>query len=472
MSLYTPIRSSKQKALDINLDASIYGTFAEIGAGEETVRYFFRVGGASKTVAKAMSAYDKNFSDAIYGKEEHNRYVTQHRLRKMLKQEMGLIEERLNPFGETDKKYFTFANTVATINYKRTYKGHGWVGIRYQHEVGSDFNEIVLHVEPQENDANYQQETLGQLGVNLIYGAFRHSKDPRRLIDSLYDNIASDKLRIDMIDFSGPEFKDVDNRLMSLHLVSKHMASAVIFDAKKHNLQAADLLYKKDIFAVRGSFRPVTLVNVEMFENGLEMFLKENQTTMENTEVFFEITVSNLLEEGTINERDFLDRADILAKLGYNIMISNFSEYYRMVDYFSLYTKGRLGTSMGVNNLLEVFNENFYTDLPGGILEAFGKFFRKGMKVYLYPYKESRYSPLLNADNLKVGENLKDLYKHFKKNGLIVDIKDFTPKFLEIYSRDVLKKIATGNPAWEKQVPPIVAETIKNRRLFGYKESS
>ena len=464
------VLSSKQKALDINLDPAIYGTFAEIGAGQETVRYFFRVGAASKTIAKAMSAYDKGFSDDIYGKEAHNRYVTQHRLRKMLRYEVALIEQRLNPTKSTNKTYFTFANTVATINHKKTYKGHGWLGIRYQHKPGAKFNEIALHVELNENDARFQQETMGDLGVNLIYGAFRFSDDPRKLIDSLYDNIDLDKLKIDMIDFSGPEFQEVDNRLMSLHLVKQNMTDAVIFDANRHNLQAADLLYKKDIFALRGSFRPVTLVNIDMFENGLDRFLKENQISMEQTEVFFEITTANLSEEGSINERDFLDRADILAQLGYNIMISNFSEYYRMVDYFSRYTKGELGIPMGVNNLLEVFNENFYTDLPGGILEAFGRFFKKGLHVYLYPYKDTISGKLLTSNNLKVSKHLKDLYKHFKKNKLIVDIENYKPEYLEIYAQEVLNKISSGDSNWEKQVPNIVAQTIKERELFGYKK--
>src|SRR5699024_1217243 len=222
--------------------------------------------------------------------------------------------------------------------------------------------------------------------------------------------------------------------------------------------------------ALRGSFRPVTLVNIDMFENGLDRFLKENQISMEQTEVFFEITTANLSEEGSINERDFLDRADILAQLGYNIMISNFSEYYRMVDYFSRYTKGELGIPMGVNNLLEVFNEDFYTDLPGGILEASGRFFRNGLHVYLYPYKDTISGKLLTSNNLKVSKHLKDLYKHFKKNKLIVDIENYKPEYLEIYAQEVLNKISSGDSNWEKQVPNIVAQTIKERELFGYKK--
>jgi len=273
-----------------------------------------------------------------------------------------------------------------------------------------------------------------------------------------------------MIDFSGPEFRYVDNRLMSLHLVRMGMTDAVVFNSEGHNMLTADLLYGQNIFAVRGSFRPVTLVNTDMFEKGLSMFLKENNITLDQTKVLFEITTTNLRASGKIDERDFLDRADVLAQLGYNIMISNFSEYYRMVDYFSHYSTEKIGVTMGVNNLLDVFDEEFYQNLPGGILEAFGKFFKKGMRVYLYPYKDTTSGELLTSENLKVHPNLKELYKYFKKNQLIVDIKNYNPDYLEIYSREVLKKILERKEGWEKQLPKGVAEMIKSRGMFGYKE--
>ncbi|AQX05298.1 TonB-dependent receptor [Elizabethkingia meningoseptica] len=470
MSLIKQILTPKQKALNINLDPSVYGTFAEIGAGQETVRHFFRAGGASNTIAKAMSAYDKDFSDAIYGKEVKNRYVTQNRLRKMLRYEVSLIEERLNREKNPGRKFFSYANTVTTINYDKTQKGHGWVGIRFQLDEHEGYNEIILHVKFRENDATLQQETLGNLGVNLIYGAYRYSDNPRRLIESLYDDISIDKLELDMIDFSGPAFEYVDNRLMSLQLVKMGMTDAVIFNSEGNNMLPADILYKQNIFAVRGSFRPVTLVNVDMFENGLKMFLKDNNTTIEDTEVLFEITIANLRAAGDIDERDFLDRVDVLAKLGYNVMISNFSEYYRMVDYFSYYSNGKIGVAMGVNNLLDVFDEEFYELLPGGILEAFGKFFKKGMRVYLYPYKDTMTGELLSSENLKVHPNLKELYKYFKLNKLIVDIDNFKPEYLEIYSREILKRIANCEHGWEEQLPDGVGEIIKERGMFGYKE--
>lgn len=460
----------KQKALIVNLNPNIYGTFAEIGAGQETVRHFFRAGGASGTIAKAMSAYDKDYSDAIYGKEDKNRYVTQNRLRKMLRHEVGLIEERLDKNDNPNRQFFSYANTVTTINFEKTFKGHGWVGIMFQAQPDQDYSEIIIHVKFKENDATLQQETLGSLGVNLVYGAFHLYDNPRRLIKSLYDDISVDKVEIDMVDFQGPAFKYVDNRLMSLQLIKNSMTEAVIFNPEGKNMLPADLLYRKDVFAVRGSFRPVTLVNVDMFENGLEMFLKDTEGKPEDTVILFEITISNLKASGNLDERDFLDRVDVLAKLGYTVMISNFSEYYKLVEYFTAYNVRYIGVAMGVNNLLMVFDEEYYKNLSGGILEAFGKFFRKDTRVYLYPYMHPKTHELLTSENLKVSENLKELFKYFKHNRRIVDIQNYNTDHAEIYSRDILQKIANQEGGWEDQLPNGVAEMIKERGMFGYKE--
>lgn len=470
MSEIKQFLTPKQKALTVNLNQDIYGTFAEIGAGQETVRHFFRAGGASGTIAKAMSAYDKDYSDAIYGCEEKSRYVTRTRLEKMLHHEVKLIEERLDNEDTPNRRYFSYANTVTTINYAKTNKGHGWVGIMFQDKAGEDYSEITLHIRFRENDATLQQETLGSLGVNLIYGAFYLADNPRQLLKSLYDDISVDRIEIDMIDFRGPAFKYVDNRLMSLQLVKMGMTDAVIFNHSGENLLPSDILYKKNIFAVRGSFRPVTKVNIDMFENGLEMFLKDASATVADTKLLFEITTSNLQSGGDINERDFLDRVDVLGKLGYTVMISNFSEYYRLVEYFSNYTNGKIGIGMGVNNLLMVFDEQYYQHLSGGILEAFGKFFRKGMRVYLYPYKDPVTHEVLTSENLKVAESLKELYKYFKLNRRIVDIKNHNEELSEIYSREILRQIGSQELGWEDKLPDGVAELIKERGMFGYKD--
>ena len=461
------IPSIKDKALRINLKDNNYGTFAEIGAGQETVRHFFRSGGSSGTIAKAMSAYDKDFSDSIYGIEEDGRYVTESRLKKMITMEGQLIEKRLSREKHPNKMFFSYANTVATIDFAKQFKGHGWVGIRYQIEPDEDYNEIILHIRFKETDARLQQETLGILGVNLIYGAYYKYNDPKRLLRYLYDHLDKDQLEIDTINFSGPRFADVDNRLMSLQLVKNGMTDAVMFDPNGKNILPAAILYKKNILALRGSFRPVTKVNMDMYKKSLEMFLEESKVEKENTLVVFEITLSNLRSDGEIDERDFMDRAELLCSLGQTVMISNFQEYYKVVEYFSNYTKARMGLAMGVNNLVDIFDEKYYRHLSGGILEAFGKLFFRDMKVFLYPMLDEN-GEIINSENLKVHPRMKELYKFFKFNGKVTDITDYDRETLEVFSREVLKMINEGRPGWEPMLPAGIAEIIKEHYLFGY----
>ena len=465
---FEKVPSIKNKVLRVNLNENIYGTFAEIGAGQETVRHFFRAGGASGTIAKAMSAYDKDFSDAIYGIEDDGRYVTEKRLKKMLTHEMQLIEDRISRYKEPNKIFFSYANTVATIDFAKKYKGHGWVGIKFQITPEGDFNEIILHVRFHENDARLQQLTLGTLGVNLIYGAFYKHDNPKHLLKYLYDHIDKDQIEIDTINFSGPQFDGVDNRLMSLQLVKNGMTEAVMFDPSGNNVLPAAMLYKKNVLALRGSFRPVTKVNMDMYEKSLAMFLEANRVNEKKTEVIFEITLSNLRAEGEIDEEDFMARARLLCSLGQTVMISNFKEYYKVVEYFSNYTKERMGLVMGVNNLIDVFDAGYYRHLSGGILEAFGKLFFKDLKVYLYPMKDPKTGELTTSENLKVHPRMKELYKFFKYNGKVVDIENFDPTISGIFSREVLRMIHDGEEGWEDLLPEGIAEMIKSREQFGY----
>jgi hypothetical protein len=463
------IPSIKSKALRINLNENIYGSFAEIGAGQETVRNFFKAGGASGTIAKAMSAYDKDFSDSIYGIEKNGRYVTESRLKKMLSHEIDLIEERVPREKHPNRLFFAYANTVATIDFAKKFKGHGWVGIKYQVEPEGAFNEIVLHIRFHENEATLQQNTLGTLGVNLIYGAFYKFDEPKKLLRYLYDHIDQDKIEIDTINFSGPQFEKVDNRLMSLQLVKNSMTEAVIFGPDGNNILPASILYKKNILALRGSYRPVTKVNIDMYEKSLEIFKKEKRVDENNTIVIFEITLSNLRAEGEIDEEDFMSRAKLLCSLGHTVMISNFQEYYKLVEYFSAYTKKRMGLTLGVNNLIDIFDEKYYRHLSGGILEAFGKLFFKDLKVYLYPMLDPKTGEYTNSENLKVHPRIKELYKFFKYNGKVVDIEGFDKDNLNIFSREVLKMIENKEEGWEKLLPAGVSEIIKQKKLFGYK---
>ena len=460
--------SVEAKALRINLNKYIYGTFAEIGAGQEVARHFFRAGGASGTIAKTISAYDKNFSDNIYGEEDDKRYVTEARLNKMLDHEMRLLEERISRKENPNKMFFTYANTVTTIDFAKKFKGHGWMGIRYQVNPKEPYSEITLHVRFHQTEARLQQEVLGLIGVNLVYGAFYKYNEPKKLLRYLYDNIDEDAIEIDTINFKGPLFVDVDNRLMSLQLVRNGMTDAVMFNPEGNNILPARELYKKNILALRGSFRPVTLVNIDMFEKALDAFIHESEVEEEKTVVIFEITLSNLRAQGEIDEKDFMDRAKLLCSLGHVVMISNFKEYYKLVDYLSQYTKKQMALSMGVNNFVEIFDEQYYQDLGGGILEAFGKMFYNNLKVYLYPMKEDN-GTVINSTNLKLHPRMKDFYKFFKYNGKVVDIFDFEEDYLNIFSRKILQQIRDGESDWEKHLPEGIAELIKKNKMFGIK---
>lgn len=462
------VLSTAQKSLKINLNENIYGTFAEIGAGQEVVRNFFRVGAASGTVAKAMSAYDKEFSDAIYGREEDGRYVTEPRLRKMITHEYGLMEQRLDREDQPKRCYFAFANTVATINFTRKFKGHGWMGLRFQLHPDEAPNDVLFHIRMKEEDAAQQQETIGVMGVNLIYGCFYIRNNAEELLQSLYDNIPKYKVEIDMIHFEGPAFAKVDNRLMSLKLIKEGMTDAVIFGPDGTNILPAALLYKKNILTMRGSFRPVTKVNMDMIEKSRELFLQEKKVSDDKLVTLWEITLSNLRAEGEIDEQDFLDRAEILCEMGQTVLISNYQEYYKLVEYFSRYTEERMGLIMGYSNLQALFDNQYYKSLKGGMLEAFGILYSRDLKLYVYPSRDQETGELLTTKKFPIHPRFQPLFDFLVFNRRIKDIETFNPEILHIFSREVLKKIRKGQPGWEDSLPNPVDQMIKEKQLFGY----
>lgn len=481
--------TTNRKALTINLDERKYGTFAEIGAGQEVARIFFQAGGASGTVAKTISAYDMAFSDAIYGKAP--RYVSQERLSLMLDHEYQLLLERLASSRGDRTTFFVFADTVATRNYKGTNEAHGWMGIRFQTEAGGPPNDIVIHVRMWDKENVLQQEALGIVGTNLIYGAFYYRDDPQRLAQSLIDNLTADRIEVDMLRFSGPAFKHVDNRLMSLYLVQFGLTNAVMFGAKGDVLQPSEVLYKKAILVERGSFRPVTHVNVDMLNCATAQFVQEPLVKGKDIVVLMEITMNNLLAAGSIDAQDFLSRVDLLSDIGFTVLISNYSEYFRLTSYFRRYTKEMIGVAMGINNLLEIFNEKYYENLEGGILESFGRLFRHSVKLYIYPMRQDAYghylgdgqttpvptatnansfaaSVLITAKNVQVVDHLRNLYNHLLENHYIECIVGYDTSILHIFSRDVLRRIKENDASWEEMAPPSVVAAIKNRGLFGY----
>jgi hypothetical protein len=476
--------ATTQKARRINFDAPMYGTFAEIGAGQEVAREFFHAGGASGTIAKSISAYDMVFSDAIYGKSA--RYVSRERLNLMLDHEYRLLVERLLRTRGDRTNFFVFADTVATSHHTGTNDAHGWLGIRFQTEPLGEPSQIVLHVRMWDKDSALQQQALGIIGVNLVYGALYSRAEPRQLIEALKDNLGTDRIEVDMLHFSGPCFEKVDNRLMSLHLVEFELTNAVMFGPQSEVLQPSEVLHKKAILVERGSFRPITHVNVDMVTCATAQFVQEPLVNGKEVVVLMEITMNNLLSAGALDAQDFLSRVDLLADIGFTVLISNYSEYYRLTSYFRRYTKEMIGVAIGINNLLEIFNEKYYENLEGGILESFGRLFRNAVKLYVYPmrkqaydrYVESRGSGtslqsfasnvLISAKNVRVVEHLASLYAHLLENRYIDCIVGFDTSILDIFSRDALQKIKDNNLLWEKMVPVSVANAIKRRGLFGH----
>jgi hypothetical protein len=457
---------TNRKALQINLDAEKYGTFAEVGAGQEVARRFFLVGGAAGTIAKTMSAYDMTFSDAIYGSAD--RYVSRVRLNTMLDHEYDLLVERLDKKLGSERIFFVFADTVAARSFKEHNESHGWLGVRFQTQQRGEPSQIIIHVRMLDEANVDQQEALGVIGVNLLHGAFYQSQ-PERLISSLHENLAPGRIQVDLIKFSGPKFANVDNRLMNLQLVSQGLTDAVMFTADGEMVQASEILHKKAILIERGSFRPVTYATNDMLEGARRQFLKQTGCSEEELMVLMEMTLENLLAEGQLNHADFLARVDILGALGRTVLISKFREYYKLAGYLSRYTNKMIGLVMGVPSLHEIFDEKYYLNLEGGILEALGRMFKHGLKLYVYPTIDEKTGKIITATQTEVAPNLRSLFQYLIDNRYIEEITDYRKEFLRIYPATVLAKLKSGDESWEEMVPPEVAQIIKERQFFGYR---
>ena len=464
------VLGTQEKALQINLERSKYGTFAEIGAGQEVARWFFTAGGASGTISKSISAYDMTVSDAIYG--TCDRYVSRARLQSMLGYEFNLMRERLEELRGGESRFFAFANTVTARSYSRTDESHGWLGIRFQHEPRSEPSEIIIHVRMLDHENLQQQEALGIMGVNVIYGAYEFFSEPALLVESLLDNLSNERVEVDMIKLSGPAFEGVDNRIMSLELVRQGLADSAMFTADGEVVQASEILYKKPILVERGSFRPVTKVTLDMLECAQALFIQEPKVKDEEMVVLMEMTLRNLTDAGVIDHKDFLNRVDLLGALGKNVMISNYGRFYRLAASLFRYTKKMIGIAMGVSTLRELFEEKYYADLEGGILESFGRLFKNDLTLYVYPLRDARTGSLIKASNLEVSPNLRYLYAHLFENRFIQDLRGYDESCLPIFSRDVLRKIQAQDGGWEEMVPPQVASLIKKKRIFGYRASN
>ncbi|HZQ58031.1 MAG TPA: hypothetical protein VFA84_08345 [Acidimicrobiales bacterium] len=456
-----------QKALRINLDPRWYGTIAEIGAGQEVVRWFFQVGGAAGTIAKSMSAYDMAVSDAVYGRAD--RYVSIGRLQAMLDHEYDLNIARLDESRGDSTAFFAFADTVTARSFKGGNECHGWMGVKFQAHPRDEPSQIVLHVRMLDAEAWLQHEALGVVGVNLLHGAFFEHHEPEQLIESLLDRLTTGRIEIDMVQFSGIEFRNVDNRLMALKLVQLGLSGAAMFGPDGKVLQPSEALRKKAVLVERGSFRPTTLVNIDMLECALAKFSADPDVAGKPVVALTELTMRNLMAGGEdIDRRDFLARADLLAACGLTVLISDYFDYYRLAEYLAHHTDERVGIVMGVPSLVDLFDERNHAQLAGGILESLGRLFKHGLKLYVYPRRSCDGGPPVTIDTLEVAGPLRPLYDYLAGRGSFVHLDNYRAAYLPILSRDVLRRIAEGDEAWEGMVPPAVAELIKRRSFFGY----
>ena len=463
MSTTTTGLSTHQKALEINLNSLIYGTFAEIGAGQEVVRWFFRVGGAASTVTKSMSAYDMNVSDAIYGQTK--RYVSKERLIQMLDHEYSLNIERLS---HLNRNLFAFADTIAAKNFKGDNDPHGWMGLRFQNKPGAEPSQLILHLRMHDRDAVTQQEALGIVGVNMLYAAFFLEENNEQLLQSLLDDLSYERVHIDMIEFSGEKYKKVDNRLKSLFLVKHGLSEIAMFDANGKVLQPSEVFYKKPVLIERGTFRPVTKMHCNILESSKAAFKEHFPEHIDNLLVFMEITMNNLLETGEMDPVDFLARADTLAAINQPVLITRYPEFYRLSRYLSQYTSMPIVFAMGGGALAKIINIDDYTDLEGGFMEAMSKLFRKNVKAFIYP-QISANKEIVTAESFKPPKDTELLYKHLLQQGHLVTVKSMEKDSSPFTSKEVIRRMKAEDESWKDLVPTEVADTITKRKLFGYR---
>ena len=457
-----------QKALEINLNERIYGTFAEVGAGQEVARYFFKVGAAAGTIAKTMSAYDKVFSDSIYGREISGRYVSESRLYKMLDHEYGLLLDRLSD-DKGSRTFFAFADNITAINYRKDNIGHGWMGLRFQLTPEGEYNELVLHARMWDNDAEQQASAIGILGVNMMYSAFYHFNDPEVFITTLHDFL-QDRLSIDMIRLNGPDFGDWDNRILSLYLVKNKLTEVAMFDQTGQPIHPSEFLYKKSLMVVRGHFRPPTLVTEDVFQKAFQMFQEENEVDALRSEIIAELTLENLGKNGQIELGDFLARADLINALGQKVIISDCSDHQRLIQYLSDYKIDQLGIVIGIRELRDLIIEKYENFHDGDLLVAFGQLFTRNIKVYVYPALNDDLSEILTLDNVQLPSGIHFLFRFLIDQELIVQVENYDEHHLSIIPHGVYQMITNDQPGWEDYVSPNLIRLIKEKELFSDQE--
>lgn len=462
----TTMLSTKEKSVHINIDSNYYGTIAEIGGGQETARHLFQAGGASNTVAKTISAYDKLFSDHFYNQGAPSRYVAEERVRKMVDYEYDELIKILDK--KNSQKFFAFANTVETLNYAKTNQGSGWLAVAVEGTDRYQPNKIFIHVKLHERDTLLQQYSLGTLGINLIYGTLFQWNDPRKILLSLLDNLGSDRVEVDYIYAEGPDLTWVDNRILNLMLVSNNMTPAIMFDPDGNVQHPADMLYKKNVLLMRGYFRPVNNLVIEFLEESLDVFKRDEDYRPDNTIAFCEISLNNLMHDRKVDEKDFLHRVDLLNMVGQSVMVSNFSRYFELVNYFGQFKMIKLRVIMGMPTFDMILDSSLYPDLRGGVLESVGKLFHENVKLYLFPYVDAKSGEIVypDDDHFEGPNKLLWQYLNMTKKILILELK--SKELAQQTTEQINGFIRSGDERLQNYLPEKIFLHIKQNQLFDY----
>ena len=427
-----------QKALSINLDASVFGSFAEIGAGQEVARWFLQVGGASGTVAKTISAYDKEVSDDLYG--AGTRYVSKPRLKAMLDNEWAQLLAQLQASRGGSTKFFSFVDTVSARNFSGTNDCHGWVGLRFQRMAAGQANDVILHVNLRDPSNVQQQEAVGILGVNLLYAVLHALTGPNEFLESVFEDLGLPRMEIDCLELSGPAFEQWDRNEIHAFLVTGGFAEAVIFPADNQLAPPSELLYKRAVVLAPGRFESVGQLHADLIsETTAELPQEELKESKGGLGLFCLSSSGTAVRDRKIPVAEIVEHVQALQKLGYGVMVFRARELYTMSAYVNRYTKSRLHFAIGLTILVRVMEDN-YGNLPGSLLEGIARLFMQNVRLSVYPmavedaemraktagltgWSWTETNGMIYADDMHPAKPLDYLYKYLLASGFILPRK-------------------------------------------------
>ena len=432
-----PHLDTYQKALQVNLDPTKYGTIAEIGAGQEVARWFFRVGASAGTVAKTMSAYDMGVSDAIYGKS--TRYVSHDRVLAMLDHEWELLVARLADSRGDESTFFAFADTISARNYQGTNVCHGWMGIRFQSEPHGEPNTICVHVNMHDETNLLQQQAVGILGVNLIHAAAMHPGSLPRLMEGLLEELSLERTDVDYLSADGPLFEKEDKHAVLLALLENKLTMAVGFSAAGEPIEPMAFLYKCPIVLERGTFTTTDPIHLRILEGAGKQLQKEGVDSRRPVAEIFEMTTNSANKIDALSSAQVLERIEGLMAFKRPIIVSAYAMGYHLTKLLRRYTSEPIRFAMGISHVVQVFDPRHYGHLNGGIVEGLARLISAGVRVYVCAMDANDLRGHLEACNVNLNE------WHLPENG-IASIINTNPTSAERHLYSYLSEIGAVLP--------------------------